>query len=403
MKATTARKTLQDRANAIVAWLLGEERLRAGRMIFLLDRFARRLKEAGLPLDRVSLHIRQLHPQLASRSFIWEPEAGGATEMGYRHSSRDEVAYITSPIKPIYEGEAAIRRRLDDRDGAEDFPILDDLKGRGFTDYKIVPLAFANGVTNAFSLATQRQGGFTDDDLALLDLVLPAFATLVELQQTRRTARDLLTTYVGPNTGERIFSGAVQRGDGEVIHAILWYCDLRDFTHLSQTEPLDKVIEHLNTYFDCMAGPVTDRGGEILKFVGDAMLAIFSCDAGEAGECGVLDAALGAAEDARAGISALNDVRRTLGQTPMECGIAIHVGEVMYGNIGAADRLDFTVIGPAVNLVCRMETLCVDLDSPILVSREIADLAPPRFTSLGSFNFKGMDRPREVFAPRKSQ
>ncbi len=388
---------VQTRARPIVDWLLGEERLRANRMTSLIDSFARRLCDAGLPLDRASLHIQQLHPQLAARSFVWDAEAAGTTEMGYRYSARDNASYVASPVRPVFENGVSIRRRLNSPDGPSGYSILDDLAQRGFTDYAIMPLPFANEVTNAVSLATRRPEGFDDDDLALFDAVLPAFSTLIELQQTRRTARDLLSTYVGPNTGERIFNGTIRRGDGEVVHAILWFCDLRGFTALSQTEPLARVIELLNTYFDCMAGPVTARGGEILKFVGDAMLAIFACDADDATECNSLEAAIGAAEEAVSAIAALNSVRRTVGQAPIECGIAVHIGDVMYGNIGAADRLDFTVIGPAVNMVCRMETLSAPLERSILVSGEIARLAPPRFTSLGNHALKGIAEPQEVF------
>lgn len=389
---------LGKRARPIIDWLLGEERLRAGRMTFLFDRFARRLMEASLPLDRASMHIQQLHPQFAARSFIWDAEAGGATEMGFQHSSRDEKSYVTSPIRPIFQGKGTIRRRLNDRDGPAEYPILDDLALRGFTDYVIMPLAFATGVTNALSLATQRPGGFKDEDLALLDLVLPAFSTLIELQQTRRTARDLLTTYVGPDTGERIFSGTVQRGEGEVIHAVVWFCDLRGFTALSETEPLDQLITLLNEYFEHMAAPVAAHGGEILKFVGDAVLAIFTCDANDGTACHAVDKALIAAEEAAAGIAALSARRMSSGEAGLDCGIAIHIGNVMYGNVGAADRLDFTVIGPAVNLVCRMETLCEPLEATILVSSDFARLSSRSYVSRGRHDLKGIATPREVFA-----
>ncbi len=392
---------LQERARTITYWLLGEQRLRSGRMTFLIDSFARRLRDAGMPLERASLHMPQLHPQMAARSFMWDVEAGGAAEMGFQHSARDSQAYTASPVRLIFEGGGAARHRLDGQNaenGPAAYPILDDLIERGFTDYVILPLPFGGGINNALSLATRRPGGFEDEDRALVEAVLPAFTALIELQQTRRTARDLLSTYVGPNTGERIFNGTIRRGDGEVIHAILWFCDLRGFTALSETMPLDQVIELLNTYFDCMAGPVTNRGGEVLKFVGDAMLAIFSCDAENATECDALGAALSAAEEAATGIAALSEVRRAVGQVPLDCGISLHIGDVMYGNIGAADRLDFTVIGPAVNLVCRLESLCAELDRQILVSSDIARLAPHRFDSHGYHQFKGMAEPREVFS-----
>lgn len=392
-----APEEARARAEPVVAWLLEKERLQGARLTIFLDRVARRLIDAGVPLDRMSVHLPQLHPQLAGRSLVWDRESGGATEVGYEYSVHNRQAFLASPVKLIYDGQPGIRRRLEGPDAQVDFPILSDLKERGFTDYAILPIRFSNGGLNGISIATRHPSGFSDLDFAVLDEVLPAFSALLELRQLNRTARELLSTYVGPAAGERIFNGTIQRGHGEVVHAIIWFCDLRGFTALSQTAPLEQVIDLLNTYFDCMAGPVTARGGEILKFVGDAMLAIFPCDAENATEAGALEAAIGAAEEATSGLAALNAVRRAVGQAPVECGIAIHMGEVMYGNIGAADRLDFTVIGPAVNLVCRLEALSAPLERPILVSGEIARLAPARFTSLGRHALKGLDEPHEVF------
>ncbi len=388
-------------AGPIIDWLLGERRLAAGRIAVLLDSFVHRMRDEGLPIDRASLQIQQLHPQLAARSFVWDDETGEAVEMGFRHSARDTVSYTASPVRLIFEGQGAIRQRLEGLTGALGYPILEELLERGYTDYTILPLSFANSVTNAFSVATRRSGGFTAQELALLDAVLPAFSALIELQQTRRTARDLLDTYVGPNAGERIFSGTIKRGDGEVIDAVLWFCDLRDFTAFSQSEPLDEVIALLNTYFDIMAAPVTAHGGEILKFVGDAMLAIFDRDSEAGGACGAVEAALRAAQDAVDGLAKLNQQRAAVALKPLECGIALHVDDVMYGNIGAAERLDFTVIGPAVNLVCRLEALCADSGHPFLVSSELARMAPERFVSLGRQQLKGIAETREIFAPAK--
>ncbi|MHA1154437.1 MAG: hypothetical protein ACTSQ7_17640, partial [Alphaproteobacteria bacterium] len=218
----------------IVAALMEDERRAAARMAPLFDSFIGHLRAAGLPISRASLHIWQLHPQLAARSLIWDLERGGeTTEMGHEYSIQSADAYLASPIRAVREGGAPIRRRIEQPDCPLDFPILDELKARGFTDYTIRPLAFSGGTPNAISIATDRPGGFSEPDLAVLDATLPAFAAVAELQQLRRTARDLLNNYVGPNTGERIFSGAVKRGDGEIIHAVLWYCDLRGFTALA--------------------------------------------------------------------------------------------------------------------------------------------------------------------------
>jgi adenylate cyclase len=213
----------------------------------------------------------------------------------------------------------------------------------------------------------------------------------------RRTARDLLNTYVGPNTGERIFSGAVKRGDGEIIHAVLWYCDLRGFTALAEKQPLEEVLALLDAYFDAIAQPVVARGGEILKFVGDAMLVIFPCEQREAAICSSCDLALEAAEEAVQRVCALNDTHRPAEGTTIECGVAVHVGEVMYGNIGAADRLDFTVIGHAVNLVAHLSNLCADLDKAVVVSDAVARMSRRELVSLGRHELKGIHAPQEAF------
>ncbi len=387
----------RERAQPIVAWLMDEERVRPARTPFLLDRFVRRLIEAGLPVERASLHIRQLHPELAGRSLVWDRDSGGAVELGHKYSVRDLPAYLASPVKVIYEGGGAIRRCLMDHGCPLDYPILEDLKARGFTDYTVRPLVFSGGDAHAFSMATGRPTGFGDLDIATLDAALPAFGAILELQQLRRTARDLLSTYVGPNTGERIFSGAIHRGEGEVIHSVVWFCDLRGFTALSEAEPLGEVIALLDDFFDRMAAPVVARGGEILKFIGDAMLAIFPCAASAGAICEACDEAVAAAEDAIAGVEALNEARAARGKAPVHCGIAVHVGEVMYGNVGAANRLDFTVIGPAVNLVTRLGRLGAELEQPIVVSASVTRASRRQFRSLGRHKLKGITESQDTF------
>jgi adenylate cyclase len=363
----------------------------------LLERYAKRLVEAEVPLDRVSLHIRQLHPQLLARSLIWDGDSGRADEMKHEHSARYEPGYLASPVKPLFEGGSGIRRRLAAADCPLDFPILRDLKEAGFADYAILPITVSGGGNNAISIATRASGGFKDGEIATLKATLPAFAAILELQQLRRTARDLLSTYVGPNTGELIFSGAIRPGDGEIIHAVVWYCDLRGFTALSECLPLPDVITLLNKCFDRMAQPVVAHGGEILKFIGDSILAIFPCPTGADAVCTAADSAIAAAEAAVAAVAALNAEPGAADGPLVHCGVAVHVGEVMYGNIGAADRLDFTVIGPAVNLVTRMEPLCAQLEQSIVVSGPLARASRRRFRSLGQHTFKGIAKPQEVF------
>jgi adenylate cyclase len=387
----------RERAAPIVAALMGDERRAAARMAPLFAVYIGHLREAGLPITRASLHIQQLHPQFAARSLIWNLDTGETTELGHEYSIQNQDEYLASPIRVIHEGRAPIRRCIEEPGCRLDFPIIEDLKVRGFTDYSMRPLLFSGGTRNAISIATDRPGGFGELDLAVLDATLPAFAAVAELQQLRRTARDLLNTYVGPNTGERIFSGAVKRGDGEVIHAVLWYCDLRGFTALAEKLPLPEVLALLDAYFDAIAEPVVERGGEILKFMGDAMLAIFPCEPRENAVCDACDGALAAAEEAVKGVSALNDSHRLENGMTIECGVAVHVGKAMYGNIGAADRLDFTVIGRAVNLVARLAALCAELDRSIVISDALARASRRELLSLGQHELRGIDAPQEAF------
>jgi adenylate cyclase len=387
------------RAAPIVDWLIQDERIKPGRMVPLLERYAKRLIEAGLPLARVSLHIRQLHPQIAARSLVWDAETGESVELGHEHSVRNQQSYTESPVRIVFEDGLPVRRRLIDPDCPLDFPILQDFKEAGLTDYAMLPIKVSGGSWHGISIATRAPDGFQDMDIAIMEATIPAFGAILELQQLRRTARDLLSTYVGPNTGELIFSGAIRRGDGEIIHAVIWFCDLRGFVTLAEHLPLPEVITVLNDCFDRMAQPVVANGGEVLKFIGDAILAIFPCEPGAEAECGAADSAIAAAEAAVAGVAALNQERQNTDGPLIRCGVAIHVGEVMYGNVGAVDRLDFTVIGPAVNLVTRMEPLCAELGESVVVSTNLANASRRNFRSLGEHAFKGIAKKEEVFTP----
>jgi adenylate cyclase len=395
---TSLDEEAQRRVRPIVTWLL-EERLNIGRTTFLFALYCQRLRDIGISLDRATIHMPQLHPQISARSLLWLRDSGGALETGHRHSDSTDDFYLRSPVRVIYEGGPRIHARIAGREGPFEFPILDDLRRDGYAEYFMLPFAFATGRVNAIGFATKDQKGFDTLDQASLGATLPAFAAVLELNQNQRTARSLLDTYVGRNSGERILNGAVQRGQGEEIHAVVWYCDLRGFTKLSQCEELAPVIALLNDYFDCMAGPVEARGGEILKFVGDAMLAIFSCESTREAKCAAADTAITAAEEALARIESLNLERQDRGAVPLRAGVAIGVGKVMYGNIGTADRLDFTVIGPVVNLVSRLEALSLDLDPPIVVSESLARSSRRSFRELGRFALKGIPEEQMALTP----
>src|ERR1700676_1182038 len=300
-----------------------------------------------------------------------------------------------SPIRIAYEGGGPLRCDLSapGRDG--EFSILEDLRRDGLSDYIVYSVPFADGSHKALALATTRRGGFNSDELALFEAMIPAVAFNLEVQALRRTARTLLDTYIGRQSGGRVLEGQIQRGTGETIRAVIWLCDLRGFTNLSETLPRDALIDLLNCYFGPMCDAVAAQGGEILKFIGDAMLAIFPIRADTAATCA---AALLAAERAQAALIEENRRRLGAGLARIDYGLALHVGDVMYGNIGSDTRLDFTVIGPAVNLTARIESMCRQLGRPLLLSADFVKAGAINAESLGAFSLKGVAAEQEIFA-----
>jgi len=376
-----------------IQWLLGEgRRIRNGDAFF--GELCERLVAAGLPLWRANLSVRVLHPQLSGVSLRWM--RGGAVERrenerGIEHSE----VYLNSPIRVIFEGAGGLRRRLDVAEPQLDFPILAELKAAGASDYVAMALPDGDDRPAAITWTSDRPGGFSVEDLTLLNDMLPILSLVVEVFKLRVMGANLLDVYLGALSGQRVLQGAIQRGQLETIHAVLWYCDLRGFTNLSDTLPHDELIELLNDYFEAVGGPVIGYGGEILKFIGDALLAIFPLDL-ELGRSGV-DPALAAAAVALANVRELNAKRTAAGRRAIKLGIALHVGDVGYGNIGAPTRLDFTVIGSAVNKVVRIEALSKALDRPLLLSSDFARQYGEPLTSLGFHALRGISEPEEVF------
>lgn len=355
----------------------------------------RRLVADGVPLWRVVVNFRALHPQVFGRTIAWERGCDCTTVRERYHGIERSPEYLDSPVKAIHDGAGALRRRLEGDDAVLDFPILSELKAQGATDYVIMPVLYSGDRVNFISWTTDEPGGFADEQLTRLHGLLPVIAVLSELMGTRRMGRDLLNVYLGEDAARRVLSGEIKRGTGRTIHAVLWHCDLEGFTALSdRTEP-DELMSLLDDYFDAMAGPVEARGGEVLKFIGDAILATFWLDAQE--PCDVAGRALDAALEATRNLAAVNARRSKAGREPLSAKIALHVGDVMYGNVGAADRLDFTVIGPAVNLLTRIEPLCAELGEPVLATADFAELCPGRLASRGRHMLKGLSEPTEVF------
>jgi len=380
----------------LLDWLLGGARSIADTTT-LIDELGERLNVAGIDVRRITTGIPILHPQVASYSALWNRGAP-VTEREYHLDPKTLGSLRGSPIAIVYGGGGPVRCNPGAPPLLGEFPIVADLRSEGFTDYIVIPAPFSDGTIKALSFATDRAGGFRETDIGLFEAMMPLLAMVLEIQALKRTARILLETYVGAETGRRVLEGAIRRGMGETIHAVIWLSDLRDFTVLSETLPRDELIALLNDYFGALSDAVMIHKGEILKFIGDAMLAIFPVppDGSTAVVCA---AALAAAMDAESLAAAINRARREGGNTTFAFGIALHVGDLIYGNIGGATRLDFTVIGPVVNLASRISGLCATLGRPVLVSEDFAAVAGDQFERVGTFDLKGIALPQPVYAP----
>jgi len=356
-----------------------------------LDALGTQLCQAGLAVWRITLNIPTLHPEQRAYTFVWtEGESTATTPRA--HGIEQTSAFLDSPFRLATESGKPLRRRL--ATPQPELPVLEEYRAEGGTDYLIVPLNLLLR-TAAMSFVTRQQGGFSDAALAALEAVAAAATPHISLRSIRLSAVNLLNTYVGRGTGEHILSGQIRRGEGETIHAAIWYCDLRGFTRMSDAMPLAGLIEVLNQWFERMVRAVESEGGEILKFIGDGMLALFPSCADDLVEC--CRAALRAARSALAAMEALNAERRAEGKDPLLFGLALHLGDVSYGNIGAPHRLDFTVIGPAVNFASRLEEQTKLTGHTLLISRDFAAASGETLISIGRLQLRDIDEPQEVF------
>ncbi len=381
---------------SVLDWLVNETRQERFLDNIFVE-FCRRLRERGVPIGRAILMLRIHHPLWAGAGFVWRPGMVQAQLMRTGYDSLTSERYLNSPIKAIHDGSEEIRQRLDGEmnDTEDAYAVFADLRQAGMTDYVVWPLQFTMGKRHVISFAADRPGGFTTEDLALITDLLPALALVTEIRLKNRMARTFLETYVGPHASEQILAGATTRGSGTTVSAVILICDMRGFTSISELWPRDDVITLLNDYFDAMSQPIEDQGGEILKFMGDGLLAVFPLN-----EAGAFQRAIRAVLDARAAMAALNERRVAVGSDPLGYGIGVHVGDVMYGNIGSRARLDFTVIGPAVNVASRLETLTKEVGRNALFSGTFVAMAGTSdgLAHIGSFPLRGVGEPVEVYA-----
>ena len=355
-----------------------------------------RLQCAGILVKRATLHVLIQHPQWLGAKFMWADGMREAEITRADHDVRGRSQYIGSPVSEIHDGATEVRENLaGDPALGRKHAVYDEMRAMGLTDYVAWPLYHTLGKRHVVTFATDRPGGFDNAQIASLLKLLPILALVSEIRVKNRLARTLLETYVGSHAGELILAGATRRGTGTTVHAAIMICDLRDFTRISDNWPRDDVIDLLNGYFDAMSEPIARHGGEILKFIGDGLLAIFPLS--EPHACANL---LHAVTEARQAMIALNEKNGETGREPLNYGIGVHVGDVMYGNIGSRTRLDFTVIGPAVNMAARLETLTKQLGRMVLLSRVFADFVENEFDleRVGEYPVRGFNDPIELFA-----
>jgi adenylate cyclase len=390
----TTRARVNEGAAEVVRWMLSEGRYNV-RMREFGDEMCRRIVAAGFPIWRGFCVVGTLHPQIRASAYVWRRHTEGAVRLLAEHGLENTPEFANSPITEVRRAATPMRCRLEDPQIALRYAVLEEFRREGGTDYIALPMACSDGQVNCITFVTDRHGGFTDPDLEGLTEIAQALSLIVELQSSRRIARSLVDTYIGRRTGERVLHGAIRRGSGEVIRAVIWLCDLRGFTALAERLTGPDLTALLNAYFDVMVGAVTAEGGEVLKFMGDGMLAIFELAENEDAtpRCA---AALKAARAALAGIAGYNS-RSAGGDPEIKFGLALHLSEVYYGNIGAPDRLDFTVIGPAVNHAARLEKLGSELGYAMVTSASFAAASPETLATLGFHPLRGVSQAQEVF------
>jgi len=353
-----------------------------------------RLVRAGLPLWRVGVFVRTLHPDIYGRNFIWKP--GAEVELGtVDFEILNAPEFQASPLAVVFGQGVEVRGRLFDPH-ANEFPFFAEMRTEGVTDYLALPLPFIDGTVNASSWTTKQPDGFTDEQLGALRAIIPPLARYIEITSLRRTAAILLDTYVGNRAGERIMGGQIRRGHTETMHAAIWLSDLRGFTALSDRLPAETVVDILNQYFDCQVASIRAHGGEVLKYMGDGLLAVFPIDeyVGDAEQ--VCSGVLSAAHESRASVA---DMEFPIGETVerFRFGVALHVGRILYGNIGGGNRLDFTCIGPAVNLAARLEKIASRLHRTIVASEGFAGICSGGWSDLGEFPIAGFSKDQRVY------
>ncbi len=376
---------------AVRDWILGEAR-EIGDPNIILEGVSLKLRDAGIPIDRATSAVELRHAERAANARIWE-FGSSAREHIYAHERGSDASGRRALAEAHRLNDWIFTWLADAPDDA--FDIVVPLREAGYTHHIAVPVVLPYGMHNGFTFATRAPSGFSDQDVAVLRSIFPSLAALQETLALQRVMREVMRMYVGNEPHLRILAGDVRRGEVLRIRAAILFADMRDFTELTSHMAEEAATALVNDYYDCIVPPIDERGGEVLKFMGDGILAIF-----RAGESGDIEACMRAFAAARAGLLKVANRKDEGGAPHFEVGIALHFGNAAYGNVGSGARLDYTVIGSDVNLASRIADLCGQLGEGLLLSDSFQNrLSEHELRNLGAFVLKGVDRPQSVFAP----
>jgi adenylate cyclase len=377
------------RKTELLRWLSEEGRF-APDIGRLLEALCEKLTALGIPIARATTHVRTLHPEFRGVTRIWRREESIEFRTT-RHGIEFTSDYQNSPIQYVIKTGQWLDTILNETTDRH-FSILKTLRAEGITHYVMAPLVFSNRIVNAMSWATDAPGGFTEADVELFRDLVTAFVPVLETTAGRRIYGELLATYVGHDPGARIMAGAVQRGDVRHLKAAMLIADLRGFSRLTDELPEERIVELLNAFFDLVVPGVLAGGGDILKYVGDAVIAIFPVTGEDpTSACG---SALTAAQ---AALAALQAAPQEI-QQHISIDIALHYGDAAYGNIGSGNRLDFTAVGRDVNILSRLELLCKDVGRPLLMTDTFAVEVAEPVIEIGHFELRGFRGHHAVYA-----
>jgi adenylate cyclase len=386
MMVDVSQKRSPDAASllAVLEWLSGDE-CHSLDEAGLIAGFGKRLRQMGLPLDRLTLHLMTLHPEIIGRTYAWAPTE--PVEVHDREHGMQATFAATALRRVIDARETVIFNAIDESLPWRHIDVFED---RGLHQIVIAPLCNADGPVSAAAFATKSARGFTVSEIGMIERLIPALRNTCEIRVMRQAELSLLDTYIGPMTARRILAGRIRQGEVETMEAALLLCDLRGFTQLSNRLHETEVLTILNDYFDVAVPAITRRGGEVLKFMGDAVLAFFPhADANEASQ-----------EALSATVEILEQLVGLAGSSGgLDAAVALHYGKVSYGNVGSGRRLDFTVIGPDVNMLSRIQATCSTLGVTVLMSEAFMERTGSHaVASVGLHHMKGFEDQVELFS-----